>query len=247
MRHIWSKWARQIVDKYGSRLRDSFNAFVAPYSKVGNPEVFEPGDFPWTKAFERDWQAIRDEALAILSHRERVPALGDVSPDHKRLDQRRSWRSFFIWGYGYRAHKNARMAPMTARLVDQVPGIITAMFSIHEPGTHLPWHRGVTKGMITCHLGLQIPKDGAACRIKVEDKVYTWSNGQWFIFDDTYYHEVWNDADEDRIILLMHIKRPLRVPGRWVQDFFFFLLRQSPFVQDARRNITAWQNKTAAP
>jgi beta-hydroxylase len=35
------------------------------------------------------------------------------------------------------------------------------MFSMHEPGTHLPRHRGVTKGMVTCHLGLKIPADGA--------------------------------------------------------------------------------------
>jgi len=27
-----------------------------------------------------------------------------------------------------------------------------------------------------------------------------------------YPHEVWNDTDEDRVILMLHLKRPLRFP-----------------------------------
>lgn len=219
------------------RMRHVLNRFIARYSLVGNPPVFDSATFPWTGELEKNWREIRNEALSILADRRRVPALGDISPDHQRLDQRRSWRTFFLWGYGHRVDQNCALAPRTAALVDSVPGLITAMFSVHEPGTHLPRHRGVTKGMITCHLGLIIPDDAERCRIAVENQVYNWVPGRFFIFDDTYKHEVWNETDDDRVILLMHVRRPLRGAGKWVEWLFFRSIQLSPFVKRVRNNL----------
>jgi beta-hydroxylase len=66
------------------------------------------------------------------------------------------------------------------------------------------------------------------------------------VFDDMYPHEVWNDTDEDRIILLMHLKRPLRFPGTWLRDLFFAILRASPFVKDGVRNLERWEKARPA-
>ena len=219
------------------RMRHLLNGFIARYSLVGNPPVFDPAVFPWTAELEAHWREIREEAEQLLADRGRIPPLGDISPDHQRLDQRRSWRTFFLWGYGHRVDQNCALAPRTAALVDRIPGLITALFSVHEPGTHLPRHRGVTKGMITCHLGLIIPDDPEGCRIAVEDRSYTWTPGRFFIFDDTYRHEVWNDTNEDRVILLIHIRRPLRGAGKWIEGIFFRAIQLSPFVQRVRRNL----------
>lgn len=197
--------------------------------------MLDPDVFPWTQPLAENWEAIRDEALELMG--EDVPALRDISPDHRRLDKKRRWKTFFLWGYGYRSDENCARAPGTAALVDAVPGIFSALFSIHAPGTHLRRHRGVTKGIVTCHLGLVIPK-GEGCRIAVEDEEYRWTPGRWFIFDDTRYHEVWNDTPEERVILLLHVRRPLRGPGKWLDSAFMGLIRISPFVQEARRNLT---------
>ena len=108
-------------------------------------------------------------------------------------------------------------------------------FSAHEPGTHLPGHRGVTKGMVTCHLGLTIPADTAKYTISVEGKSCTWSPGRLFAFDDTRHHDVWNYTDEDRVILLLHVRRPMRLPGALLQNACLVLIRASPSVQGAKR------------
>lgn len=229
---LWMRLIRPI-----KRQRHGLNRFIARYSLVGNPPVFDPAVFTWTADLEENWRAIRDEAAALMSGPDEIPTLSDFSPDHQRLDQKRRWQIFFLWGYGYRADGNAKLAPHTAALVDRIPGLVTALYSIHKPGAHLPRHRGVTKGMITCHLGLIIPDDPAKCRIAVEDRDYHWTPGRFFIFDDTYHHEVWNDTDEERVILLIHVRRPLRGIGRWVESFFFNLIRLSPFVQRARKNL----------
>lgn len=237
---VFERSLRKLINKIGKKRRHDLSRFLARYSEIPLDSVFDPADFDWTGPIAEDWQKIRAEADQIMTLSKELPPLGDLSPDHARLDAKRSWRSFFMWGYGYRIDSNCRYAPVTTQLVEQVPGLLSAMFSVHEPGTHLVRHRGVTNGMITCHLGLDIPDAGEACRIEVNDQAYLWKNGQWFLFDDTQWHATWNEGDTKRVILLLHVKRPMRGLGKCVRDLFFFLIRRSPFIQEAKRNMRAW-------
>ena len=45
-----------------------------------------------------------------------------------------------------------------------------------------------------------------------------WAEGETLVFDDTYQHEVWNDTDGTRVVLLIQFERPLRNPGKWIAD-----------------------------
>lgn len=238
------RFTRWLVDRHGSRVRDAFNRAVINSSLVDDREVFGAEEFSYLQALEENWLAIRREADDVIRGIQAVPPLGDVSPDHKRLDYTGKWRGYFLWGYGLQVERNCKRCPVTAALVDKIPGLLTAMFSIHEPGAHLPRHRGVTKGMLTYHLGLRVPADKSRCYIKVEDTDYSWEEGKFFVFDDTRHHEVFNNADTPRVILLLHIRRPLRFPGSWIQNAFFWGIRHSPFVQDARHNIEQWARAT---
>jgi hypothetical protein len=82
------------------------------------------------------------------------------------------------------------------------------------PHTRIQPHTAGTNIRLTAHLGLVIPNDKDACRIFVRD---TWC--QWSLvrcsFDDSYEHEVRNDSNECRAILLMRFWHPnLAVPKR---------------------------------
>ena len=226
--------------RYGKRLRKPTNRILVKYSKVGDPPVYPAYTFDWQKDIEANWQAIRDEALAVLSHRSAVPVLREVSPDHDRIAVDEKWQSYFLWGYGYRMHMNCDRCPQTAKIVERIPGLRSAFFSIHAPHLHIPRHKGVTKGMLTCHLGLAVPKERSRCRMMVEDQELIWEEGKSFVFDDTYHHEVWNDTDDDRVILLVQFDRPLRFPGNLLYKAFMRGIRWSPFVQDAKRNVLKW-------
>jgi ornithine lipid ester-linked acyl 2-hydroxylase len=58
---------------------------------------------------------------------------------------------------------------------------------------------------------------------------------------------VWNDTEDHRVVLLLHLKRPLRFPGSLVRDALFAVMRASPFVRDGVRNIERWDEmRTAA-
>jgi aspartyl/asparaginyl beta-hydroxylase (cupin superfamily) len=66
----------------------------------------------------------------------------------------------------------------TAALVRQIPDLNSAFFSILEPGATIPRHRGVTRGPVTCHLGLIIPDTREKCVMKVEDNELLRGAGQ---------------------------------------------------------------------
>ncbi len=82
--------------------------------------------------------------------------------------------------------------------------------------------------------------------MQVGDHDVVWEEGRIVIFDDMYPHEVWNHTDEDRIILMLHVKRPLRFPGSILRDLLFAAVRASPFVKDGIRNLERWEESEKA-
>lgn len=69
----------------------------------------------------------------------------------------------------------------------------------------------------------------------VDGREVQWREGEVLVFDDTYEHEVRNLPREERVVLLLHVKRPVRFPGSLFADFFLWCVRVSPFIQDALR------------
>lgn len=236
---------RPLLIKYGKHLRGFFDRLIASSSLVPNDPVLDVRRFEWTQLLRENWHAIRDEAIAAALDRRPAPSLASISPDHRAIAPINKWRSFFLWGYGYFIRENLERCPVTTRIVSQIPGLNSAFFSILAPGTHIPAHRGVTKGLITCHLGLIVPRDGDV-RMRVSDRVMRWSEGETLIFDDTYDHEVWNDTSGTRVVLLVQFRRPLRNPGRWIANKFLNIVRRSAFVQEACANVNRWNEAIRA-
>lgn len=231
---------RPFILRAGKRIRRQVDAIVARSSLVPNDPVLDPAIFPWTKTLRDNWRAIREEALAVTRDEEAVPALRKVSPDHARIAEDDKWRSFFLIGYGARIEENIARCPKTAAVLAQVPGINSGFFSILRPGTHIPEHRGVTKGLMTCHLGLQVPTGGSV-RMNVGPDTVGWAEGETLVFDDTYQHEVWNETAGTRIVLLVQFERPLHQPGKLIADLFVGGIRRSAFVKEATDNIALWE------
>lgn len=238
--HGLTQAKRPLLIRVGKRMRGFFDRIIGASSLVSNAPVLNVRDFPWTQLLRDHWEAIRDEALATaLAREDAAPSLARISPDHRAIAPVDKWRSFFLWGYGYRIEENLDRCPVTRRVVAQIPELNSAFFSILAPGTHIPAHRGVTKGLLTCHLGLIVPRDGDV-RMRVKNRIVRWAEGETLMFDDTYDHEVWNDAQHTRVVLLIQVRRPLRQPGKWVADAFLGIVRRSAFVQEARANIMRW-------
>lgn len=232
---------RPLHYRFFKRQRHRVNDAIAKSSLISNAPVLDPGEFGWTDTLKQNWETIRDEALAVYQHRNAIPPLREISPDHRGIVKDNTWRSFFLIGYGHRQEGNIARAPRSAELVSKIPGLNSAFFSILAPGTVITPHRGVTKAFITAHLGLVVPKDRDGLWMRVDEQRLHWDAGEWLVFDDTYEHEVRNDTDETRIILLCQIERPLKAPGSWLAAALMGYVRRSHFVREAKDNLEDWE------
>lgn len=221
------------------RLEKAIRHYSA--STVGNTPFFDPRMFPWAPKLEANWETVRKELDQVLRNQDRIPNFQDISKDQKNLTQDDRWKTFFLYGYGYKMEGNCALCPETTKLVESVPGMYTAFFSVLAPGKHIPPHRGPYNGLLRAHLGLIVPEPKEKCRIQVGDQTQHWETGKCMVFDDTYRHQVWNDTDGTRVVLFLDIKRPLAWPGSLLNRIILQLIRWSPYIQDARRNHRAWE------
>ena len=238
-------WERTVdlTISVGEKLLAPIERWIGRRSLVGDATFFELDRFPWVAEVERNWTTIRDELLAVLEDREALPNFQDISKDQIEITDDDRWKTFFLYGYGFQAKLGVEMCPRTAALMRQIPGMTTAMFSILSPRKHILDHRGPYKGVLRYHLGLIVPEDKAACRIRVGDDIRHWEEGKSMVFDDTYNHEVWNDTDETRVVLFVDVLRPLPSPESAINSFIVKAIGWSPFVLDAKRNQEAWERR----
>jgi ornithine lipid ester-linked acyl 2-hydroxylase len=234
-------WYRKTVDVGGFFVR-RLERVLTWGSRVGNPAFFDPGLFPWTSQLESSWPTIRRELDVILRRRDELPSFHEISRDQTRISDDR-WKTYFLYAYGFKAEGNCVRCPETTRIVEAIPGMKTAFFSILGAGKHIPAHRGPYKGVVRCHLGLLVPEPRERCRIRVGDEYASWNEGKVLVFDDTYEHEVWNDTEGVRVVLFLDVVRPLRFPADMLNWLLLKVIAASPYVQDGVENDRRWEQK----
>lgn len=221
-------------------------SWVPQYSKVGDSTFFTVEQFPWAQELEANWQVIRQELDQVMTHTEALPNFQDISPRQTRIANDDRWKTYFFCAFGFVSKKNCDRCPETTKLLKKVPGLKVAFFSILAPGKHIPEHRGKHKGIIRYHLGLKVPEPRTACRIRVKDDIAYWEEGKSLIFDDTFYHEVWNDTDGYRAVLFLDVARPMRFPMSFVNWLVCTIIALSPVVQVAKGNHENWEKQFEA-
>ena len=232
---------RRIVKSFGKWLIRRLADFQGRQSLVGNPAFFDTRVFPAAQALEANWRAIRAEIDAVLLDMERLPGLAELSPDQKRIAPDERWRAFVFYGFGFLADRNLARCPETARVLAGIPGIESAWLSIHAAGYHVPLHAGITKGLINCLLGLKVPDPPGSCRIRVGDETRAFAEGKALIIDDTVPHEVWNDAAQPRVVLLVSFRRPMRRAGRLLNTLFLAAFKRTGYVREAIGFFREWE------
>ncbi len=191
--------------------------------------------FPNHQLLEDNFETIKQEALAIYDKYD-LPSFNEVNDVFNRISNDK-WKVFILKWYDDPLEQNCyQRCPQTCSLLEQLPEVRCAMFSILLPGMHIPVHKGPFTGALRYHLGLSIPKDRKNCYIKVNKQNYHWSEGEGVLFDDTYEHEVYNDTNEIRIVLFADVVRPLTVPFNWINNTVMNSASLASFVRDINAN-----------
>lgn len=190
-----------------------YTALLRKFS--GHGPRFDTGQFPWIEKLESCVDEMREEFLAVRG--ESVPCLTDVLSGEQRLASD-GWRLLAMRYWSYDLATNCQTCPRTWEIVRDIPGMTTAAFSVLEGGEHIPAHRGVFPGLLRCHVPLLVPSSSESCRIRIGQESHHWQTGEAILFDDSFEHEVWNESDQPRVVLLIDVKRTLPQPLRLLND-----------------------------
>ena len=122
------------------------------YSLVPDTPFLASSDFSWVRTLEADWKLIRAELDRLLEAPERIPNFQDISRNQYNITRDDKWKSYFLYGYGYKMTNNCKACPETTRILESIPDKFTAFFSVLAPGKHIPLHRGPYRDLLRCHL-----------------------------------------------------------------------------------------------
>jgi beta-hydroxylase len=200
-------------------MRRAVVALAGVYARImrrwSSAAVFLPTErLEWVGRLEASWRDIRDEVDRLRGEFD-LPALIDMIPGERAVTDGR-WKMLMLHHAGRPVAANRSLCPRTAALLDQVPGLVTANLSVLEPGARIAAHHGIFAGVLRYHLGLAVPARDDRCAIRVGGETRHWREGGSLLFDDTRRHEAWNLTAEDRIVLLLDVRRPLPPPLRWI-------------------------------
>jgi aspartyl/asparaginyl beta-hydroxylase (cupin superfamily) len=194
--------------------------WTLPYQRPGYmvkqlPSVsYTPSDQhpDWCGVLENHWQRIRDE-YSKIQYWSQVGCAdrGSGETDHRVVDKG-DWNEYVLFGTGAR---DEHVSFTKQLLREHVPDAVSlaqlgggeVIFSKLAARTHIQAHCGPTNVRWTAHLGLVIPKQGN-CKIRVAHEWHNWQEGKMVVFDDSYEHEVRNDTDEERVVLLLRFWHP---------------------------------------
>mmetsp|Transcript_1875 Transcript_1875/g.2418 ORF Transcript_1875/g.2418 Transcript_1875/m.2418 type:complete len:274 (+) Transcript_1875:40-861(+) len=167
-------------------------------------EFHNPQDFSFTKDLEENWQTIRNEFLAVNS------ALIHPWPEHNLYKQQgeegKGWDVFGLYAFGKKHYRNSKLCPVTCKIVESIPGMSTAAFSILNPHSKIIPHvgyYGYSDVVLRCHLGLIVPPHPELCYLRVGQYRQSWEEGKTMVFDDTFIHSAINNTDMTRVVLLL--------------------------------------------
>lgn len=219
---------------------------IPRFSAVETTPFIDPRQFKWHELAASEWTKVRSELEKLLSAVDRIPSFQEISEEQKLITNDDKWRTYILYAYGHRFDEHCAECPGTDALLQQIPGMKTAFFSILLPGKQIPPHRGPYRGVLRYHLPLLVPRHGE-CAIWVGGQVAKWEEGVGIMFDDAYAHAAWNNTQEIRVVLFLDIERPMRFPFNIINSMMIKLFTLSPFVRKARKNQAAWDRALESP
>ncbi|XP_039246324.1 aspartyl/asparaginyl beta-hydroxylase-like [Pipra filicauda] len=191
--HFASVWQRSLYNVKGLKAQPWWTARETGYTEL-------------VKSLEKNWKLIRDEGLAVMDKKSSL-----FLPEDENLREKGDWSQFTLWQQGRKNENACKSVPKTCALLERFPEATGCRrgqikYSIMHPGTHVWPHTGPTNCRLRMHLGLVIPKEG--CRIRCAQENRAWEEGKVLIFDDSFEHEVWQDAENYRLIFIVDVWHP---------------------------------------
>lgn len=219
-----------LVLRLATIYRDLMNSLFYTWSGRDRRPVFHDIDatYPRLRLLEEHYDEIRAELLAILPEQDRMRRYHEVDEGQQYISgsDEKAWRVFYLCMMDDPVELPARtLCPRTVELLSEIPEVLAAFYSILEPGKCIPAHNGIFFGYLRYHLAFLVPREHPPS-IRVKDRIHTWKERESVLFDDSWNHEVMNEATESRVVMIVDLLRPLPWPLHWMNRTWPAILRR---------------------
>lgn len=193
-------------------FKTMLNNFLARYTGVEQrPTFFDINQtYPALNTITQNFSTIKQEFLCAYEANKNLPRYHDIDPGEKEISDttEKNWNVFMLFLLGHQPEQAHTLCPEICQLLKKIPNLVQAFFSILDPGKSIPLHDGPYLGYLRYHLGLHIPANNPP-QIIVNNQPYTWREGEAILFDDSWPHQVKNNSDDFRAVLIIDVLRPL--------------------------------------
>jgi aspartyl/asparaginyl beta-hydroxylase (cupin superfamily) len=193
---------------FKSMANGFFGLFIGPKTR---PTFFDIGKaFPELDLVTQAYPIIRKEFDRLIAEWNELPQYHDVDPGERKISAAtpKRWNVFILEITGQKPAQNRACCPETCRVLENVPNMIQAFFSILDPGKSVPQHEGPYFGYLRYHLGVRVPALNPP-ELVVNSQRYVWKEGEAVLFDDSWPHSVNNQSKELRAVLIVDVRRPM--------------------------------------
>jgi len=184
---------------------------------------------------------IQKEFDGLVAEWHEFPQYHDVDPGERAISATtpKRWNVFMLEITGHKPAQNRAKCPETCRVLDRVPNMIQAFFSILDPGKSVPEHEGPYLGYLRYHLGVRVPKQNPP-KLVVNAQDYVWKEGEAVLFDDSYPHSVINHSDEPRAVLIVDVRRPMPLLADLANRFITDVVARHTYGRSVARKAEAF-------
>ncbi|MEU8975208.1 aspartyl/asparaginyl beta-hydroxylase domain-containing protein [Streptomyces monashensis] len=165
-----------------------------------------PAVFPEVWELERKFPELKAEVDALLASRD-IPTYDTFDPQ-RAAQVSEEWRLYYAYMFGNTNELAKKDLPTLLSFAESTPNVVNSFVSILEPGVKLPPHEDPYAGILRYHLGIQVPTDNPP-RIRLADEFYQWKEGEGVVLDVSLEHEVINESEQPRVIVIIDFRRPM--------------------------------------
>ena len=154
-------------------------------------------------------EILKDNKYKILEEVSKINVKHwDDWPEKELYTEEMSWKVLPFFGFGIWIDHNCDICPEITKILKNIPNLRTALLSKLDAGTQLTPHTGwasLANNILRCHYGIKVPD---RCYIYVETEKEQMLNNEIIVFDDSKVHYACNFSNNERIVLIVDIKRP---------------------------------------
>jgi aspartyl/asparaginyl beta-hydroxylase (cupin superfamily) len=229
-------------------FKDILNRYYARHIGGNQRPTFFAIDqtYPALNQLTQNAKIITSEFEEAYKQTKRLPNYHDIDPGEKAISAttNNNWSVFMLYLLGHKPEETRQLCPETCRLLEGIPNLVQAFFSILAPHKSIPPHEGPYLGYLRYHLGLRVPTKNPP-KIIVNNQDYTWREGEAVLFDDSWTHAVENNSDEIRAVLIVDVLRPMPILPTIVNKFATNIIAKHTYGRSVIKRVKQYATASA--